>query len=47
MRLVSQEELQRHAMETGFMPQAASTIFSVAGKAFHVQEFRLHARGPV
>jgi hypothetical protein len=41
MRLVSQDELQRHAMETGFMPQAARTIFSAAGKAFHGREFRL------
>lgn len=41
MRLVSQEELSRLAMEFGFSAECSRVVTSVGGKHFGVDEFRL------
>lgn len=46
MHLLSHDELQRHARQTGFTPEDARNILSPGGKQFTVETFRLSLNAP-
>jgi ubiquinone/menaquinone biosynthesis C-methylase UbiE len=46
MHLLSHEELQRHATQTGFMPEDSRHVLSPGGKQFTVETFRLRLNTP-
>lgn len=41
MRLISRQELQRHAVHAGFAPEQSRMIVSTGGKRLRIDEFRL------
>jgi trans-aconitate methyltransferase len=46
MHLLSREELQRHATQTGFTPEDSRNVLSPGGKQFTVETFRLGLNTP-
>jgi SAM-dependent methyltransferase len=46
MHLLSHEELQRHATQTGFRPEDSRHVLSPGGKQFTVETFRLRHNTP-